>query len=137
MLLLKDAEERRWKNLRERYLTYFTRGQKLRQLLWCNNLVIAKWFIITFTANRSNESLSEEWFVDKSRNIGVTDGGKDLKLQVKKKKLKRNLRANGTKTDYKSLCKISKRLMKSEDYKNSLNYLNMVWVFYLIRNIEN
>jgi len=91
MLLLKDAEERRWKNLRE----------------------------------RSNETLSEEWFVDKSRNIGVTDGGKDLKLQVKKKKLKRNLRANGTQTDYKSLCKISKRLMKSEDYKNSLNYLNM------------
>merc|ERR1712062_719123 len=73
MLLLKDAEERRWKNLRE----------------------------------RSNETLSEEWFVDKSRNIGVTDGGKDLKLQVKKKKLKRNLRANGTQTDYKSLCKIS------------------------------
>ena len=92
---------------------------------------------IIFTANRSSETLSEEWFVDKSRNIGVTDGGKDLKLQVKKKKLKRNLRTHGTQPDYKSLCKISKRLMKLEDYKNSLNYLNMVWVFYLIRNIKN
>ena len=78
---------------------------------------------------RPSETFSEECFVDKSRNIGVTDGGKDLKLVVKKKTLKRTLRASGAQTDYKSLCKISKRLMKSEDYKNSLNYLNMVWVF--------
>ena len=90
-------------------------------------LLTARHYILIVLPSPSEKTQSngEEWFVDKSRNIGVSSGERDLKLQVKRKKSeRRTLKAKNS--DYKSLCKVSKQLLQCEDYRNSLNYLNQV-----------
>ena len=114
MLLIKEVEGRRRKSFRERFV---------HKVIY----VIAHNCVILRSSSGVAQSNSEEGFVDKSRNIGVTSGEKDLKLQVKRKKTIINrLKITETQNDYKSLCKLSKQLMQISDYKNSLHYLNMV-----------
>ena len=85
-------------------------------------------------AIKNTEPSYEENFIDKTRNVGVVLGEKDIKQDVKEKMGKNRKHANSLtdiENDHEALCQRGNQLMRTGDYKAAINLFNKSVIAYL------
>ena len=85
-----------------------------------------------------NEPSYEESFIDKTRNVGVVLGEKDIKQDVKQRIGRSRKHASSLtdiEHDHEALCQRGTQLMRSGDYKAALTLFNKSIVAFLKESV--
>ena len=76
--------------------------------------------------SKNSDPAKEEYFVDKTRNLGVVAWEKDIKHDMKKKisHLRKSLTYKDIEKDYKTLCQRGLQLLKKGELSSALQLLD-------------
>ena len=76
--------------------------------------------------SKNSDHCKEEYFVDKTRNVGVVAWEKDIKQDMKKKisHLRKSLTYKDIERDYKTLCQRGLQLLKKGELSSALQLLD-------------